>query len=153
MPSSRKSKTGQWIKPWHCRPRAGLDVLTDGEMRRYAFYGHLIDATEGFDKFGGWAIPFHDEQGNEVVIKRPVVVSRLARVRPMCEEEFTFLRARTEHPKKVTIISAQQAAAYYAPDKSSGAYATIDAYLADVVDILRGGGGGVGPSRLHLHPG
>jgi 5-methyltetrahydropteroyltriglutamate--homocysteine methyltransferase len=117
--------------------RTGLDVLTDGEMRRYAFYGHLIDATEGFDKFGGWAIPFHDEQGNQVVIKRPVVVSKLERVRPMCEEEFTFLRARTEHPKKVTIISAQQAAAYYAPDKSSGAYATIDAYLADVVDILR----------------
>ena len=32
---------------------AGLDVLTDGEMRRYAFFGHLIDALDGFDKFGG----------------------------------------------------------------------------------------------------
>jgi 5-methyltetrahydropteroyltriglutamate--homocysteine methyltransferase len=117
--------------------RAGLDVLTDGEMRRYAFYGHLIDATEGYDKFGGWAIPFHDEQGNEVVIRRPVVVSKLKRIRPLCGEDFSYLRARTNHPKKVTIISAQQAAAYYAPDKSSGAYATIDAYLADVVDILR----------------
>jgi 5-methyltetrahydropteroyltriglutamate--homocysteine methyltransferase len=58
-------------------------------------------------------------------------------VRPLCEEEFAYLRARTAHPKKVTLISAQQAAAYYAPDKSAGAYATIDAYLADVVDILR----------------
>ena len=37
---------------------SGLDVITDGEMRRYAFFGHLIDATEGYDKFGGWAIPF-----------------------------------------------------------------------------------------------
>jgi len=35
--------------------RAGLDVITDGEMRRYAFFGHLIDATDGYDKFGGWA--------------------------------------------------------------------------------------------------
>ena len=43
---------------------AGLAVLTDGEMRRYAFFGHLIDAVEGFDKFGGWAIPFRNEQGN-----------------------------------------------------------------------------------------
>ena len=43
--------------------RAGLEVLTDGEMRRYAFYGHLIDAVEGFDKFGGWAIPFRNEKG------------------------------------------------------------------------------------------
>jgi methionine synthase II (cobalamin-independent) len=33
--------------------KAGLDVITDGEMRRYAFFGHLIDAVEGYDKFGG----------------------------------------------------------------------------------------------------
>jgi len=117
--------------------KAGLDVITDGEMRRYAFFGHLIDATEGYDKFGGWAIPFHDDEGKEIVFKRPVVVSKLKRVRPLCEEEFTYLRAKTEHPAKVTLISAQQAAAYYDAEKSKGAYATIDAYLADVVDILR----------------
>jgi 5-methyltetrahydropteroyltriglutamate--homocysteine methyltransferase len=35
------------------------------------------------------------------------------------------------------MISAQQAAAYYDSKKSSGAYATVDAYLADLVDILR----------------
>jgi 5-methyltetrahydropteroyltriglutamate--homocysteine methyltransferase len=116
---------------------SGLDVITDGEMRRYAFYGHLIDAVEGYDKFGGWAIPFHDDEGNEVVIKRPVVVSTLRRVRPLCEEEFVYLRAKTDHPAKVTIISAQQAAAYYDAEKSKGAYATIDAYLADLVDILK----------------
>ena len=117
--------------------QAGLDVITDGEMRRYAFYGHLVDAVEGYDKFGGWAIPFHDDQGNEVVIKRPVVVSKLRRVRPLCEEEFVYLRAKTEHPAKVTIISAQQAAAYFDAEKSKEAYSTIDAYLADLVDILK----------------
>jgi 5-methyltetrahydropteroyltriglutamate--homocysteine methyltransferase len=37
----------------------------------------------------------------------------------------------------VTLISAQQAAAYYDPEKSRDAYATIDAYLADVVALLR----------------
>ncbi len=114
-----------------------LDVITDGEMRRYAFFGHLIDAVEGYDKFGGWAIPFHDDEGHELIFKRPVVVSKLRRVRPLCEEEFTYLRARTDHPAKVTLISAQQAAAYYDAEKSKGAYATIDAYLADLVDILK----------------
>ncbi len=116
---------------------AGLDVITDGEMRRYAFFGHLIDATEGSDKFGGWAIPFHDEDGNELVFKRPVVVSKLKRIRPLCAEEYTYLRAKTDRPKKVTLINAQQAAAYYDAEKSKGAYPNIDAYLADVVDILR----------------
>jgi len=38
---------------------------------------------------------------------------------------------------KVTLLSAQQAAAYYDPEKSKGAYATRDAYLADLVDITR----------------
>jgi 5-methyltetrahydropteroyltriglutamate--homocysteine methyltransferase len=115
----------------------GLNVITDGEMRRYAFYGHFIDAVEGFDKEGGWAIPFRDEQGNELVLKRPVVVAPLKRVRPMCTEEFVYMRARANHAIKVTLINAQQAAAYYDAEKSKGAYATIDTYLADVVDILR----------------
>src|SRR5262245_39481087 len=118
--------------------RAGIDVITDGEMRRYAFFGHLVDAVEGFDKFGGWAIPFRNEQGEEFVMPRPVVVGRLRRRRHLCAEEFTYLRARTKRPVKTTLLSAQQAAAYFDKDKSKAAYSTIDAYLADLVDILRG---------------
>src|SRR6266545_4346249 len=82
--------------------RAELDVVTDGEMRRYAFYGHFIDSVEGFDKYGGWAIPFHDEQGNELVLKRPVVVGRLRRIRPMCTEEFAYARTRSGRPLTMT---------------------------------------------------
>ena len=116
---------------------AGLAVLSDGEMRRYAFFGHLIEAVEGFDKLGGWAIPFRNEQGDAMLLPRPVVVSKLRRRRPLCAEEFTYLRARTSHPAKTTIISVQQAAAYYDKKKSSAAYPKIDLYLADLVDILR----------------
>jgi 5-methyltetrahydropteroyltriglutamate--homocysteine methyltransferase len=118
--------------------RAGIEVVTDGEMRRYAFYGHLVDAIDGYDKLGGWAIPFRNEKGEEVIQPRPVVVSKLRRRRHMCAEEYTWLRAQTARPAKTTLVSAQQAAAYYDAEKSSGAYATVDAYLADLVDILRG---------------
>jgi 5-methyltetrahydropteroyltriglutamate--homocysteine methyltransferase len=117
--------------------RAGVEMITDGEMRRYAFYGHLIDAVDGFDKFGGWAIPFRNEKGEELILPRPVVLSRLRRKRPMCAEEFTYLRARTHHPVKTSLISAQQGAAYYDGEKSKSAYPKIDLYLADLVDILR----------------
>jgi methionine synthase II (cobalamin-independent) len=116
---------------------AGLDVISDGELRRYAFFGHLVEALEGFDKLGGWAIPFRDEQGSELVFKRPVVVDKLRWRRSMSAEEFTYLRARTTRVAKVTLISAQQAAAYYDPEKSRAAYPTRDAYLADVVDVTR----------------
>jgi 5-methyltetrahydropteroyltriglutamate--homocysteine methyltransferase len=116
---------------------AGLDVVTDGEQRRYAFFGHLVEALEGFDKQGGWAIPFHNEQGAQITLERPVVVDKLRWRRQMSVEEFVYLRGRTKHPVKVTLVSAQQAAAYYDPDKSRAAYATRDAYLADLVDFTR----------------
>jgi 5-methyltetrahydropteroyltriglutamate--homocysteine methyltransferase len=115
----------------------GLDVITDGELRRYAFFGHLIDALDGFDKYGGWAIPFRDETGDELILKRPVVVERLKWRRSMCTEEWVYLRSHSTRPGKVTMISAQQAAAYYDPEKSKAAYPTRDAYLADIVDLSR----------------
>src|SRR5882672_2187370 len=117
--------------------RTGVAVVTDGEMRRYAYFGHFIDALEGFDKFGGWAIPFRDEAGNELLFQRAVVVSRLRRRRHLCAEEFTYLRARADRPAKATLISALNTTSYYDPEKSAGAYPTREAYLADAVDILR----------------
>lgn len=116
---------------------AGIDVITDGEMRRYAFFGHLAESFEGFDREGGWAIPFVDETGDRLVFKRPVVVERLRWKRSMCSEEWVYLRARASKPGKVTLVSAQQAAAYYDPAKSPSAYPTREAYLADAVDVSR----------------
>ncbi len=123
---------------------AGLDVITDGEMRRYAFFGHLVDAVEGFDKWGGKALTYRNEEGETHTFGRPVVVSRLKRRRHMCAEEFACLRARTGGGGgggvwvKATLINAQQAASYYEPEKSRVAYPSLDAYMADLVDILRG---------------
>jgi 5-methyltetrahydropteroyltriglutamate--homocysteine methyltransferase len=116
---------------------AGLDVITDGEQRRYAFFGHMIESLDGFDKLGGWAIAFHNEAGEELKFRRPVVVERLRWRRSMCAEEFSYLRARSTRPLKVTLVSTQQAAAYYDPERSAGAYPTRDSYLADVVDFTR----------------
>jgi 5-methyltetrahydropteroyltriglutamate--homocysteine methyltransferase len=116
---------------------AGIEVITDGELRRYAFYGHLIDSLDGFDKLGGWAIPFRDETGEQLVLKRPVVVEKLSWKRSMGSEEWVYLRSHTNLPGKITLLSAQQAAAYYDPEKSKGAYATRDAYLADIVHFSR----------------
>jgi 5-methyltetrahydropteroyltriglutamate--homocysteine methyltransferase len=71
------------------------------------------------------------------MVQRPVVVGKLRWRRQMAVEEFTYLRGRTKKPVKVTLLSAQQASAYYDPEKSRAAYATRDAYLADLVDFTR----------------
>ena len=106
-------------------------------MRRYALLGHLVEALEGFDKFGGWSITFRDGQGHDATIQRPVVVGKLRWRRQMSVEEFTYLRGRTARPVKITLLSTQQAAAYYDKDQSQAAYPTRDAYLADLVDFTR----------------
>jgi len=72
---------------------AGLDVVTDGEMRRYAFFGHLVEALEGFDKFGGWSITFRDGQGHDDMVRRPVVVDKL-RWRPSDERRGVYVSPR-----------------------------------------------------------
>ena len=116
---------------------SGVEVITDGEMRRYAFWSHLTDALEGYDKTGGWGLPFRDEKDEEYILKRPVVVEKLRPKRNMCAEEFIYLRARAKRPIKATFLSVMQAAAYYDVEKSGGAYPTREAYLADIVDYTR----------------
>jgi 5-methyltetrahydropteroyltriglutamate--homocysteine methyltransferase len=56
----------------------GLEIITDGELRRYAFYGHRVDALEGFDKHSGWSITFRDDAGRKAQPQRPVVVDKLS---------------------------------------------------------------------------
>src|SRR5439155_21694705 len=72
---------------------AGIDVITDGEMRRYASYGQLIDSLDGFDKVGVWGIEFRDERGERTRLRRPVAVENLRWRHHMCVEERTYLRA------------------------------------------------------------
>ncbi|QBD77306.1 methionine synthase [Ktedonosporobacter rubrisoli] len=113
---------------------AGIEVITDGEMRRASFFGHLVDALEGFDPSGGRRLPMKDEEGGQFFAPTPVVVEKLKWRRSMCAEEWVYLRARRKGPLKVTLVSAQP---YYDPQKSREAYPSYDAYLADVVEIAR----------------
>jgi 5-methyltetrahydropteroyltriglutamate--homocysteine methyltransferase len=115
----------------------GLDVITEGELRRYNFYGHFIEALEGFDSFGGRILPFRDESGNPFPHKSPVVVEKLKWRRNMCAEEWVYLRSRTAHAAKMTMPSVTMIAAYYDKEKSKAAYPTQDAFLADLVDFTR----------------
>jgi hypothetical protein len=72
------------------------------------------------------------------------LVAPLKRVRSMCTEEFVYLRARSDRPIKITLINAQQAAAYYDAEKSKGAYASIDAIVGvgATWNVVDGGTGG-----------
>lgn len=123
---------------------AGCPVVTDGELRRESFQSQLAEAVEGFRGldinawlWGDW----HSDVVGDRRVERPpgvAVVEPLQRRRNLAAEEYTFLRATTDRVAKVTLPSPSLFASLWSPEESAGAYPTLDAFLADVVDILRG---------------
>ncbi len=121
---------------------AGLDVVTDGEMRRLSFQSQLPAAVEGFadwdlDAFlwGEW----HSDEVGDLALERPplAVVGKLRRLRGLSTEEFVYARGRTNRVLKVTLPSPSMLSSFYDPARAPAEYPTLDRYLEDVADILR----------------
>lgn len=118
--------------------RAGIDVMTDGELRRNVFASQLVQASEGFAPVEGDSVDWFTLEGEKQTSPVTVgVVGRVKRRRHLSAEEFVYLRARTRKPTKVTLPSPTMYAYYWVPGVSNAAYTSLDAYLADVTDILR----------------
>ena len=123
---------------------AGLEIVTDGEMRRLSFQTQMVEAVDGFgawdmDAFlwGGW---HGDAVVGDRAVERPGdlgVVDKLVRRRYLSAAEFAYLRERTTRTAKVTLPSPSLWANFWSADRSRAAYPTLDSFLADVVDILR----------------
>jgi 5-methyltetrahydropteroyltriglutamate--homocysteine methyltransferase len=122
---------------------AGLDVVTDGEMRRLSFQSPLTEAVDGFGEVTLDAFLWGDWQSDSLggrSIERPDrvgVVGKLRRRRHMTAEEFSYLRARTTRIAKVSLTSPSLYANLWSQEVSRDAYPTLDAFLADVADLYR----------------
>jgi len=124
--------------------RAGLPVVTDGEMRRESFQSQLAEAVEGFGEHTIDAYLWGEWHGEGAVgdrrIERPAtlgVVGELRRKRHLSVEEFVYARARTDRIIKVTLPSPSLYANFWTPELSKEAYPTLDAFLEAVAEILR----------------
>jgi 5-methyltetrahydropteroyltriglutamate--homocysteine methyltransferase len=123
---------------------AGLEVVTDGEMRRLSFQSQLAEAVDGFGAWDIDAFLWGDWHGDTAVGDwqggRPAglgVVDKLKRKRHLSVEEFVYLRGRATVTAKVTLPSPSLIANFWSPERSSAAYPTLESFLADVVGILR----------------
>ncbi len=122
---------------------AGLEVLTDGEMRRLSFQSQMPAAVAGFGEYDldafVWGDWYGDEASGDWSKSRPQklgVIDKLKRKRHLSAEEFVYLRARATRIPKVTLPSPSLWANFWSPNISGHAYPTLDSFLADVVDIL-----------------
>jgi 5-methyltetrahydropteroyltriglutamate--homocysteine methyltransferase len=112
---------------------AGIDVISDGEMRRESYSNRFATALDGVDLDNpGVAV---DRTGHENPVPR--VVGPIRRTRPVEVRDVEFLRANTSRPIKITVpgpfTMAQQAQNDHYPDEESLALA----YAAAVNDEAR----------------
>src|SRR6478736_9551695 len=79
--------------------RAGVDVVTDGEMRRESYSNRFATALDGVDLDDpGVAV---DRTGHENPVPR--VVGPIRRREPVEVRDVEFLRANTDRPIKITL--------------------------------------------------
>ena len=119
--------------------RAGIDIITDGEVRRESYSNRFATALEGMDlDRPGTAL---DRTGRPNPVPR--VVGPIRRTRAVEVRDVTFLRSNTDHTIKATLpgpfTMCQQAQDDYYHDEEALAMALADAVNAEVRDLFAAG--------------
>jgi 5-methyltetrahydropteroyltriglutamate--homocysteine methyltransferase len=117
---------------------AGVDVVTDGEMRRFLFMGPITEVVEGIEPVDhGNAMPWASPEGETEWVFPAAVTSKLTKVRSMVSEEYSYARARARLPLKVTVPSPLVLYGLWNPRYSTSAYSDAFAMFADAAEVGR----------------
>jgi 5-methyltetrahydropteroyltriglutamate--homocysteine methyltransferase len=99
--------------------RAGVDILTDGEIRRESYSNRFATSLEGMDIANPAIVPGRAGGANAV----PRVVGPVRRTRPVEVDDLRFLRAQTDRAIRITLpgpfTMSQQAHNEAYPDVAS----------------------------------
>ena len=119
--------------------RAGVDIVTDGEIRRESYSNRFATALEGFDIDNPAMVPGRAGGMNAV----PRIVGKVRRTRPVEVEDLRFLRARTDRTIKITLPGpftiSQQAANEAYDDEAELAMDLAVAVNEEVRDLFAAG--------------
>ncbi len=118
---------------------AGLDIITDGEIRRESYSNAFATSLDGIDIDNpGTAL---DRSGHPNPVPR--IVGPIRRKEPAGVDDVRFLRAHTDKTIKVTVpgpfTMAQQAQNDYYPSAEAAAFGYADAVNAEISDLFAAG--------------
>ncbi|MGY1806476.1 uroporphyrinogen decarboxylase family protein [Blastococcus sp. SYSU D00669] len=118
---------------------AGLDILTDGEIRRESYSNHFATALEGIDLDNPGTVL--NRSGKEIPVPR--VTGELRRPAPIQVRDVEFLRAHTDRTVKITVpgpfTMAQQAQDDHYGDDRALALAYADVVREEIADLFAAG--------------
>jgi 5-methyltetrahydropteroyltriglutamate--homocysteine methyltransferase len=86
----------------HDQERAGIDILSDGEIRRESYFNRFANALDGIDLDNPARVP--NRLGKPTLVPR--VVGEIRRSAPVQVRDVEFLRAHTDRTIKITIPGA-----------------------------------------------
>lgn len=118
---------------------AGLDVITDGEIRRESYSNHVATALDGIDIDNpGTAL---DRSGHPNPVPR--IVGPIRRREPVTTADLRRLKAWTDRPVKMTVpgpfTMTQQAQNDHYPDDRSAAMGYAAALNEEIRDLFAAG--------------
>jgi 5-methyltetrahydropteroyltriglutamate--homocysteine methyltransferase len=119
--------------------RAGIDIVSDGEIRRESYSNRFATALDGVDADHPGTI--RDRYGNETPVPR--VVGKVRRSHPVELRDMQFLRRHTDRPAKITLpgpfTMAQQATDEFYSDVEALAMDLAAAVNAELHDLQAAG--------------
>jgi 5-methyltetrahydropteroyltriglutamate--homocysteine methyltransferase len=118
---------------------AGLDIITDGEIRRESYSNRFATALEGIDLENPAVVPGRSGRPNVV----PRIVAKIRRRFPVEIRDVKFLRAHTRHPIKITVpgpfTMTQQAQNEFYPSEQAVALDYAAALNEEIKDLFAAG--------------
>ena len=119
--------------------QAGLDIITDGEIRRESYSNRFATALDGLDLDNYGTVM--TRSGKPVPVPR--ITGPIRRVQPVEVEDLKFLRAHTDRKVKITLpgpfTMSQQAVDDYYKDPAEAAMACAEAVRAEMADLFAAG--------------
>jgi 5-methyltetrahydropteroyltriglutamate--homocysteine methyltransferase len=117
---------------------AGVDVITDGEMRRESYSNRFATALDGVDILNPGMV-----QARSGPTPVPRVVGKVRRKAPVEVRDMQFLRAHTKHQAKITLpgpfTMAQQAKDEFYKDPEAMAMDFAAATNEEIHDLIKAG--------------
>ena len=119
--------------------RAGIDILTDGEMRRESYSNRFATALEGADLDNPGTVT--SRSGHPVSVPR--ITGKIRRKHAVQVRDVQFLRAHTDRRIKITVpgpfTMSQQAVNEFYPDAAALALDYAEAVNAEIRDLFSAG--------------
>lgn len=121
---------------------AGVDIVSDGEIRRESYSNRFSNALGGVDREKTGKLTLSNA-GRTVTVAVPLFSGPVRRLAPVEVRDVTFLRAHTDRPIKITLPGpfsmSEQSETNYHTDREALAMELADAVNEEVKELFAAG--------------